>query len=59
MVVVTLFVEFFMGYLMMKTAFDLVQKQESNEFFPEIGSVKTLSYRNPVYDHFYEKRIAL
>ena len=47
-----------MGYPMLKTPFDLVQKQESYEFFPEVGSVKTLSYRNPAYDNFYEKRIA-
>ena len=58
MVVVTLFVEFFVGYPMLKTPFDLVQKQESYEFFSEVGSVKTSGYRNPVYDHFYEKRIA-
>ena len=47
-----------MGYSILKTAFDLVQKQESYEFFPEVESVKTSSYRNPAYDNFYEKRIA-
>ena len=43
---------------MLKTPFDLVHEQESYEFFPEVGFVKTSSYRNPAYDHFYEKRIA-
>ncbi len=47
-----------MSYSILKTPFDLVQKQESYEFFPEVGSVKTSSYRNPAYDHFHEKRIA-
>ena len=25
-------------------------------YFSEVGSVKTSSYRNPAYDHFYEKQ---
>ena len=28
-------------------------------FFPEVVSVKALSYFNPAYDNFYEKQIAL
>ena len=47
-----------MGYPILKIPFDLVHKQESYEFFPEVGFVKTSSYRNPVYDKFYEKWIA-